>query len=383
MFYALAAIISFSACAITIKTLIGYTSLNLWAKLGIAFGIWFCWFGYLIVGYFHHHEGLSLPVYKVLSYMSYIGLGFGFILLVLILVRDFAWFSSYGIAKIAKVGCCERLDPFNNFYLNVANIVTVVIAVFLTVWGIYEAEKFPEIKEITIKDAKIKEPFKLVQINDLHINRTTSVEKIEKFVEQINALNADAIAIVGDVVDELPANIEKQMQALSKLKSKYGRFTVFGNHDLYSGLLPWIKGFGQYNMGLLFNNGFEIKDKIYIAGIPDKSIEKMSAMIKIDLPKALSENKNNLYTVLLSHSPYFTDDKIKGIDLQLSGHTHGGQIFPFHFLVKAANKYLAGLYENDGYKLYVSRGAGYWGPPVRVLAPSEITVINLEPENKF
>ena len=102
--------------------------------------------------------------------------------------------------------------------------------------------------------------------------------------------------------------------------------------------------------------------------------------MKRDLSQILVENKDHLYTILLSHTPYFTEEKIEGIDLQLSGHTHGGQIFPFHFLVKSANKYLAGMYQEDGYKVYVSRGAGYWGPPLRLFAPSDITVFNLEPK---
>ena len=379
MFYAAAAIIGFAASAITIQTLVGYTGLKWWWKLSVAVIVWFCWFGYGIIGYFHYQDSLNLRAYKILSSLAYIGLGFGFILLMLILARDFLWFLSYGMTKIAKVGCCDRLNPFNTFYLNVANIITVIIAVMLTVWGMYEALKFPDIREITISDAKIKEPFKIVQVNDLHINRKIPVAQVERLVNTINGLNADAVVLVGDVVDELPTPIAQQMKTLSRLKAKYGIFTVFGNHDFYAGLLPWMRKFTELNLGLLFNNGVAVGNNIYIAGIPDKSIEQMSSN-RIDLKNALSDNKENLYTILLSHTPKFTNEKIEGVDLQLSGHTHGGQIFPFHIMVKVANKYLAGLYQADGYKIYVSRGAGYWGPPVRLFAPSEITVIHLIPE---
>lgn len=382
MFFLIASIVvGIAASMITIKTLIGYTSLRWWVKLIISVFILFCWFGHNAVWYFRHHQVLSMSCYSAFSTISYIGLGFGFILLSLLLIRDFSWFATYGIAKIARVGCCEKFNPYNYFYLNVANIITVIAAIIITGWSVYGAFKFPAIKEITVQDAKIKEPLKIIQINDLHINRTTSASKIENLVAKVNELNPDVVVLVGDIVDERdPELLRKQMTELSNLKAKYGLYTVFGNHDFYSGLFVWLKGFLDYKLGPLFNNGVVINDNIYLAGVPDRSIAETFPMMKIDLSKALVGNKDNLYAVLLSHTPKFTDEKIEGIDLQLSGHTHGGQIFPFHFLVKSANKYLAGLYQEDGYKVYVSRGAGYWGPPMRFLAPSDITVINLEPK---
>ncbi len=380
MFLLAASIIGLAASAITIKTLIGYTKIWWLYKLLISGAVLFCWFGHSLLSYCRHRDYLSLELYKIFANLAYVGLGFGFVLLVLLLVRDFSWFATYGIAKISKSGCCDKLNPFNTFYLNVANIATVALAVVLTGWGMYQALKQPEIKTVTVSDKAIVEPFKLVQLSDLHINRTTPTAKIKNLVSRVNALNADAVVITGDVVDEPPHQIKEQMTALSALNSKYGTFMVFGNHDFYSGMLPWLKKFADYKLGPLFNNGVALDGKIYIAGIPDKSIEKMSSTIKINLPRALSGNKDNLYTVLLSHTPNFSEKPTSGYNLQLSGHTHGGQIFPFHLLVKAANKYLAGLYpKGDGY-IYVSRGAGFWGPPLRILAPSEITVINLEPQ---
>ena len=382
MFFLIASVVvGLAASAITIKTLIGYTSLNWIIKTLISLLIIFCWFGYNAVWYFRDHQVMNLSCYSAFSTAAYIGLGFGFILLSLILLRDFSWFSVYGVAKTAKLSWYKHINPYDCHNLNSANIVTIVLACLLTVWGIYEATKFPEIKEITLQDAKIKEPIKLVQMNDLHINRTTSVQKITNLVEKVNDLAPDAIVLVGDIVDERkPEIIDKQLQSLSRLKAKYGVYTVWGNHDFYSGLFIWLKGFADYKLGPLFNNGISINHNIYLAGIPDKSIIQTFPRMKRDLSQILVENKDHLYTILLSHTPYFTEEKIEGIDLQLSGHTHGGQIFPFHFLVKSANKYLAGMYQEDGYKVYVSRGAGYWGPPLRLFAPSDITVFNLEPK---
>ena len=380
IFLIASSIIGLAASAITIKTLIGYTSLKWWWKLIVALIVLFCWFGHNFVWCCRHHNILSPVYYNIFATAAYIGLGVGFILLVLLLARDFIWFASYEISKLAKLNVSTKLDPMNLHILNIANLVTIGLALILTGWGMYEALKTPEIKTITISDAKIKKPFKLVQINDLHINRLTSEARVQKLVDRVNALDADAIAIVGDIADEIPSKIEPQINILKTLKAKHGLHTVFGNHDFYMGLIPWLKVFTKQGFGPLFNSGRDIDNNIYIAGIPDKSIDMVGVFGKIDMSKALKDNNDKKYTVLLSHTPDFTEEPIEGVDLILSGHTHGGQIFPFHFLVKSANKYLAGLYQEDGYKIYVSRGTGFWGPPIRLFAPSEITVINLEPE---
>ncbi len=380
MFLIASFIIGLAASAITAKTLIGYTSLKWWWKLLISGFVCFCWFGHIGLSYARHHGWLPLPLYNIAAICVYVSLGFGFILLTLLLLRDFAWFSSYGVAKVAKLDCCAKLNPFAIHSLNVANIVTVSLAVLLTAYGMFEALKFPAIREITIADAKINVPVKIVMLSDLHINRTVSEAKVRRLVNNVNALQPDVILIAGDIVDEAPNIIQKQMETLAQLKAKDGTFIVFGNHDFYSGMLPWLKRFNELKFGVLFNNGVLLPNNIFIAGIPDKSIEKMSELIKIDLPKALHDKPDNAYTVLMSHTPLFQNAPVEGIDLQVSGHTHGGQIFPFHFLVKAANKYLAGLYEEAGYKVYVSRGAGFWGPPIRLFAPSDITVFNLIPQ---
>lgn len=380
MFLIAAFIIGLAASAITAKTLIGYASLKWWWKLLVCGFVCFCWFGHIGLSYARHHGLLPLPLYNIAAVCVYVSLGFGFILLTLLLLRDFAWFLSYGIAKMGKLGCCAKLNPFEIHYLNIANVATVVLAALLTAYGMFEALKFPAIKEITLADAKITVPAKIVLMSDLHINRTVSSAKVGRLVEKVNAMRPDVILIAGDIVDEAPNVIKEQIETLARLKAKDGTFIVFGNHDFYSGMLPWLKRFTELKFGVLFNNGVLLPNNLFIAGIPDKSIERMSNLIKIDLPKALHGKPDNAYTILMSHTPAFQDEPVKGIDLQVSGHTHGGQIFPFHFLVKAANKYLAGLYNEDGYKVYVSRGAGFWGPPIRLFAPSDITVFNLIPK---
>ena len=201
-FLIISMIIGIAASAITIKTLVGYTSLKWRGKLILSAIILFCWFGHNAVWFFRHHQILSPTCYAVFSTLSYIALGLGFILLCLLLFRDFIWFASYGLAKITKPEYCDKINPYNNFYLNTANIITIIVAVILTGWSVYEALRLPAIQELTLQNAKIKEPLRIVQMNDLHVNRTTSVKKIEKLVQKVNELEPDVVVLVGDIVDE-------------------------------------------------------------------------------------------------------------------------------------------------------------------------------------
>ena len=136
--------------------------------------------------------------------------------------------------------------------------------------------------------------------------------------------------------------------------------------------------FQQMGFNLLSENGQQIEETgLYLAGIPDNPSNRQ----KKDYPQILQNSLPNMYKILLAHNPSLAKDYLKlGFDLQLSAHTHGGQIFPFHILVKVANKYLSGKYNIDGKVLYISNGAGYWGPPMRLFAPSDITLITLKPK---
>ena len=174
------------------------------------------------------------------------------------------------------------------------------------------------------------------------------------------------------------------MAELERLEAKYPPLYTFGNHEFYQGLIPWQFKFKNMGFLIMFNHGVRIPDhNVYIAGIPDAHIANNSDVWNVNFLRAFKGAREGSYRILLSHTPDFVDYLNKeNVDLQLSGHTHGGQIFPFHIFAKYANKYLSGLYEVNGVKLYVSNGAGYWGPAMRLFAPSEITVIDLKAQPK-
>ena len=214
-----------------------------------------------------------------------------------------------------------------------------------------------------------------------HITSATSSGFIEKLVETVNELKPDITVLAGDIVDGKPSSLNRQMQLLSKLEAKYGVFVTLGNHEFYHGSVDWENKYREMGLSYLANNGFFFDNpNVYISGLPDPQMLKITEPAMNRVKNMLENAPKEAYRIFLSHSPRFIKRLNKDlIDLQISGHTHGGQIFPFHFFVKRFNEFVAGLYEVDGMKLYISRGPGGWGPPMRLLAPSEISLIKLIP----
>ena len=383
MFMIGALIIAIAATAITIKTLVGYIELHFSIKLLISLFVILSWFAPAIVGGIRSSSWGDTTAFTYFSAVAYFLFGAAFILLVLLLFRDFLWFGAYEIAKLLKLAKASALNPSDYQKLNLANIYTICLTFVLSFYACYEALRVPSVKEITLTSPKIKQAYTIVQLSDIHVNRTTSIAHLQKLVDKVNALNPDVILLTGDIGDDKVSKVEEQMSVLKGLKSKYGEYIVYGNHELYNGLPGWQLRFSQQDWTALFNSGVKIKGtELYIGGIPDISFIRGARFFKLDMAKTFENAKPEDYKILLSHSPkFYKEEEFKpGYDLQLSGHTHGGQIFPFHFLVWQANKYLAGLYDLEGAKLYVSRGAGYWGAPLRLFAPSEITLIKLVPQ---
>lgn len=384
MFMIGALIIAIAASAILIKTLVGYSAFSLGTKLTISLVIVVAWFAPVFIwGIRHFHLAGNSSVYTFVSNIGYYLFGTAFILLILVVLRDFVWFVVYDVLKWSKSASAAAFNPSLVPILNKANLITVIIALLLSFYGLWGALKEPALNEVRIATPKIEREFRALQLSDLHINRTTPVSKVKALVERVNALKPDVILLTGDIIDDRVGAVIPQMEALRQLDAPYGVQMVYGNHEFYSGLLPWQRKFSKMGFNLLFNNGLRLGETgIYVGGIPDAGTIKQNRFFKLNVRRALENRSVNDYVIFLSHTPNLDEKEIDDgrIDLLLSGHTHGGQIFPFHLLVQKANKYLAGMYDINGTSLYVSRGAGYWGPPMRLFAPSEITLFRLFPE---
>ncbi|NUW32624.1 metallophosphoesterase [Nonomuraea sp. SMC257] len=218
-------------------------------------------------------------------------------------------------------------------------------------------------------------------VSDIHLGPLTGRAHTERIVRMINSLKPDVVTIVGDLVDGTVAELGPLARPLRDLESRYGAFFVTGNHEYYTSKGPgeWIEELGQLGVRSLRNERVEIRHQggvLDLAGVNDVNGATMDD--GPDFAKALGGRDTSRSTVLLAHQPVQVADAARyGVDLQLSGHTHGGQIAPFNLLVPLQQPVVSGLATVDGVQVYVTRGAGFWGPPVRVGAPPEITLLEL------
>ncbi|MBQ7304142.1 MAG: metallophosphoesterase [Alphaproteobacteria bacterium] len=370
IFLIMTLVIAISCLIVTYRTLTSYSSFPTWAKLCIFLWLTISWFSPVILKLIRHYNLLSGTAYAIVAKTAYFMLGIVFILIMLLLIREVLWYITYYITKN------QSINPDNVSILNRLNLITVILSVLIAFYGAFEANKTPNVINMTIENSKIKEDTKVVVASDLHIDMATPLWQIKQIVNLINAQKPDYIFLVGDIIDDEPEGLEEKLDELKKLNAKKVYLT-FGNHEHYNYPSKWLVKFTKMGFNVLYNTGENIDNSgLYVAGIPDMYSENHN------FDKALYYATDDVYKILMSHSPAIakTIEKDK-FNLILSGHTHGGQIFPFHYIVKSANDFLAGMYQVNGNSLYITRGAGYWGPPMRIFAPSDITVFNFKGTN--
>lgn len=330
---------------------------------------------------------------RTLSFTAFTSLGFVTILFSLMVFHDFSFGIMDGIHwLISLFQSRESLDQVSGdsinrkeFLLGFLKPAVGLTAISLTGYGFYRALHKVEIKNIAIPIPDLHPElvgFKIVQISDIHIGPTIKKDFLESIVRRINELNPDFVAITGDLVDGSVHKLKDHISPLGDLKSKYGCYFVTGNHEYYSGVLSWLPEIRNLGINVLLNQNEIIRHgnaKLLVAGVTDYKAHSIIPSHASDPNKAISSEEDSHFKVLLAHQPNSIFEGTKaGFDLQLSGHTHGGQYFPGNFLIHLFQKFVAGLYKHENTWLYVSSGTGYWGPPLRIGAPAEITVISLK-----
>jgi uncharacterized protein len=223
--------------------------------------------------------------------------------------------------------------------------------------------------------------FRIAVVSDIHLGPLSGRAHTERIVRMINETEPDLVAIVGDLVDGTVEELGSAAEPLRDLVSRDGSFFVTGNHEYFvEDPFSWLRELERLGVHPLRNENTAIRRgsaAFDLAGVNDIGGKKRSD--PPDFDRALSGLDSSRPTVLLAHQPVqVTEAAARGVDLQLSGHTHGGQMWPFHYIVRAVQPSLAGLSTVDNTQLYVTRGAGLWGPPVRIGAPPDITVLSLQ-----
>ncbi|PJZ69323.1 phosphohydrolase [Leptospira perolatii] len=347
---------------------------------------------------------------KVWSYTAFTSLGFFTLLLSFVVFQDLgrlAWKGWVHLADILQLNARTQEQSIPNpsigfsFFASEANpsfsmsrkdllekigsVLVLALTGGLTAYGFYQAHRGPKIKEVRLRFPNLPEGlhgFKIAQLSDIHIGPTIKKGFLEDVVQRTNTLEADLVAVTGDLVDGTVNLLREHVEPLSSLNSKYGTYFVTGNHEYYSGAISWVRELENLGLNVLLNQNRIIEHngaRLAVAGVTDYKAHTIIPAHRSDPFQAATGTHNADFKMLLAHQPNSVFEAAKaGFHLQLSGHTHGGQYFPGNLLVYLAQKFVAGLHYWEGTSLYVSRGTGYWGPPLRIGAPSEITLLVLE-----
>jgi predicted MPP superfamily phosphohydrolase len=329
---------------------------------------------------------------RVIPSAAFLWMGMAFLLfatlLVVDVVRSGAWLSSW-VAEWFRQLPEPPADPARRQFVARAVAGGAVLVAGTAGLVSYRSATGPAvIEEVPIRLPKLPPSlsgYTIAQISDLHVGPTIREKEVRRVIEQTNALKPDLIVITGDLVDGTPRELGHIVAELARLQARHGVVFITGNHEYYSGVDAWLELLPTLGIRPLRNQQLAIGDeggRFTLAGVDDWSASQFGRGHGMDLEKAVAGHDGERPLVLLAHQPRDFEAAVRaGVDLQLSGHTHGGQLFPFNLAVRATVPWVKGLYREtvDGRtgQIYVSRGTGYWGPPMRLGSPPEISKLIL------
>ncbi len=327
------------------------------------------------------HQLVDAPWSRALSFVGYVWMGLAFFLLFGLAAADLFHLGDRLFASFRSLAP----DPDRRLFL--ARALGGSAAAFSAIAGtvaLRSALQEAKLVDVVVPLQQLPKSMHgltIIQISDVHVGPTIRRDVVDALVDRVNALHPDLVVLTGDLVDGSVAALGSEMTGFKRLKSRYGTFFVTGNHEYYSGVDDWLAWWRQQGVTVLRNERVTIgsgADVIDLAGVDDWQAARFGRGHGHDLPKAMANRDPNRAVILLAHQPKSIVEAAEhGVSLQLSGHTHGGQLWPFSFLVGLQQPYVAGLALHKDTWIYVSRGTGYWGPPMRLGAPSELTRIVL------
>jgi len=305
---------------------------------------------------------------RLMAYIGYAWMGFLFISFCGLLLLFAANLALKGLHCVAGISVLDLAGRG-------ITAAVLVLAGLTCIYGFFEARSI-RVERVVVKTTKLPagvNHLKIAQISDVHLGLLVGNERLKSILDKVRIERPDILVCTGDLVD---GNIDRMDQinvAINEINPRYGKFAVTGNHEYYAGLDRSIKFLQTFGFEVLRGETRNVENIIRIAGVDDPA-----GGVSVEEASLLSSGSNTLFTLFLKHRPQ-VDIKTLGLfDLQLSGHTHRGQIFPFRFFTGMVYPMQNGFHElGKGSSLYTSRGSGTWGPPVRVLSPPEVTMIEL------
>ncbi len=312
---------------------------------------------------------------RFMAYAGYTWMAFLFFFFSLSICIDIIRMLLHIAGLVAKRDVSHIAAAYKLFF-----IAPMIYALLATAYGYWEA-KSVTIERIAIRTSKIPSSIgkiTIAQISDVHLGLIVREERLRAVVDAVRSVNLDLLVSTGDLVDGQLDGLDELTGMLREISPRYGKFAVTGNHEFYAGIRKALDFTQRAGFRVLRGEGATVEGVINIAGVDDKAGLPFSYA---EVPERflLSRLPRGLFTVLLKHAPVIDENATGLFDLQLSGHTHKGQIFPFRYITGLFFPLCAGYHSlQNGSRLYVNRGSGTWGPPIRFLAPPEVTVIELQ-----
>jgi predicted MPP superfamily phosphohydrolase len=318
------------------------------------------------------------PLSDRVAWVGFLAMGFFSSLFVLTLLRDVGL-----IAYHAMRWAGDWAEPAG--LTRTTALLVPIVAVLVTLVGLYNARRRAPLRHVIVPQAGMPPALgalRIVQLSDIHVGPTIKRGYVQAIVDAVNAQQPDVVVITGDLVDGSVAALAPHIAPLGALRARHGVFVVTGNHEYYAGAPAWVAHFQTLGMRPLMNEHVVIDHDgaaFLLAGITDYSAGGFVAGHRSDPVKAMAGAPTDLAVrILLAHQPRSAPAAEQaGFTLQLSGHTHGGQFLPWPAFVRFQQPFVFGLRQLNGMWVYISRGTGYWGPPKRFFAPSEITCLRL------
>ena len=322
-----------------------------------------------------------------LAWAGFLAMGLFSSLLVLAILRDVVLLGMAAAGFLLPFPAVGRtVDAVLGPFRDGSAMAIPVLAAILTLAGFFNARRRAAVKYVDVPIARLPaglNGFTIAQVTDVHVGATIRRSYLEAIVTAANAIGADLIAVTGDMVDGSVEQLGWDVEPLGRLTARHGVYFVTGNHEYYSGVHAWMDELRRLGLRVLMNEHVVIEHagaSMAVAGVTDFGAHHFDPAHRSDPAAAIAgAPEAAALKLLLAHQPRSAFAAAKaGFDLQLSGHTHGGQFLPWTFLVRLQQPFASGLHRLDELWVYTSRGAGYWGPPMRLGAPSEITCLRLQ-----
>lgn len=347
-----------------------------------------------VIPHFLLHGNIELAWIDRISWVGYVSMGFFLLLFTYVAIRDILALIVRLFVSIKRlIHPAPASNPGPNpainserrrFLIHASNLGILGLTGSLTGYGFWQARRRPAVVSVTVPLPNLPESFdgyRIAQITDIHAGPTIKRDWIQAVVDEVNRQTPGLIAFTGDLVDGSVPYLRDDVAPMGELAAPDGVYFITGNHEYYSGVLPWIDEVKRIGLTVLLNEHVVIPrdgSHMLLAGVTDYHGGSFLPSHKTDPRGAIANAPPCDFKVLLAHQPMSIHEASKiGYDLQLSGHTHGGQFFPGSVLARLAQPYLYGLHKHGNTWIYVSRGTGYWGPPIRIGEPSEVTMVTL------